>query len=206
MNIFFVLRHRGSDTVELVTAPLDRGDILPGVTRRSILELARGWGDQKSAVHSSGSSSTSSSSSGAPVVTRVSERWVPMAELVEAAEEGRLLEAFGAGKGAGLDNRYCSILINSHHRTNPRTIIDTHDTPSLLRYYTLTTLMTNHHPSHHSITTQSPSHPLTPPPPLPALPTVGTAAVVSPVRGIVYQGKEVVIPTGTYVSYMSPVP
>ena len=87
--------------MELVTAPLDRGDILPGVTRRSILELARGWGDQKSTVVSS--SSSSSSSSGAPVVTRVSERWVPMAELVEAAEEGRLLEAFGAGKGAGLD-------------------------------------------------------------------------------------------------------
>ena len=93
MNIFFVLRHRGSDTVELVTAPLDRGDILPGVTRRSILELAKGWGEQKPV----GSSSSSGNS-----ITRVSERWVPMAELVEAATEGRLLEAFGAGKSAEL--------------------------------------------------------------------------------------------------------
>ena len=91
MNIFFVLRHRGSDTVELVTAPLDRGDILPGVTRRSILELARGWSEQEGV-----SSSSSGSSSGTSM--HVSERWLPMSELVEAAEEGRLLEAFGAGK------------------------------------------------------------------------------------------------------------
>ena len=120
MNIFFVLRLRGSDTVELVTAPLDRGDILPGVTRRSILELARGWGERdqqaqgsssqgqgqdiNSGSGSGGSSSNNSSSSGGVGgVSRVSERWVPMAELVEAAEEGRLLEAFGAGKDAGLD-------------------------------------------------------------------------------------------------------
>ena len=82
--------------MELVTAPLDRGDILPGVTRRSILELAKGWGQQKSSTSAVGSSS----SSGSCGVTRVSERWVPMAELVEAAAEGRLLEAFGAGKSA----------------------------------------------------------------------------------------------------------
>ena len=93
MNIFFVLRHRGSDTVELVTAPLDRGDILPGVTRRSILELARGWSEQEGVSSSSSGSGSSSGSS-----MRVSERWLPMSELVEAAEEGRLLEAFGAGK------------------------------------------------------------------------------------------------------------
>jgi len=66
---------------------------------RSILELARGWGDRR---------------------VTVSERWVPMRELVDAANEGRLLEAFGAG----------------------------------------------------------------------------TAAVVSPVNGIVYRGKEVAVPTG----------
>jgi branched-subunit amino acid aminotransferase/4-amino-4-deoxychorismate lyase len=30
-------------TLQLVTAPLTRGDILAGVTRDSILELTRGW-------------------------------------------------------------------------------------------------------------------------------------------------------------------
>ena len=33
MNIFFVIQKKGSSTKELVTAPLTRGDILPGVTR-----------------------------------------------------------------------------------------------------------------------------------------------------------------------------
>lgn len=31
MNMFFVIRKRGSDEIELITAPLDRGDILPGI-------------------------------------------------------------------------------------------------------------------------------------------------------------------------------
>jgi branched-chain amino acid aminotransferase len=62
---------------ELVTAPLTRGDILPGVTRASILELARSWGEFD-----------------------VSERYITMGELKEAAEDKRLLEAFGAGTAA----------------------------------------------------------------------------------------------------------
>jgi len=41
MNLFFVVEEEGKRV--LITAPLDRGDILPGVTRRSILELAEGW-------------------------------------------------------------------------------------------------------------------------------------------------------------------
>ena len=42
MNVFFVLS-KGDDntTKEIVTPPLSRGDILPGVTRRSIVELAK---------------------------------------------------------------------------------------------------------------------------------------------------------------------
>jgi branched-chain amino acid aminotransferase len=62
---------------ELVTAPLTRGDILPGVTRASILELSRSWGDFD-----------------------VSERYITMAEVKEAAKDNRLLEAFGAGTAA----------------------------------------------------------------------------------------------------------
>lgn len=56
---------------------MDRGDILPGVTRRSLLELARRWGEFD-----------------------VSERFVTMPEVRDAANEGRLLEAFGAGTAA----------------------------------------------------------------------------------------------------------
>lgn len=64
---------------ELITAPLD-GTILEGVTRDSILELARerlvpeGW--------------------------RITERRYTMRELDEAASEGRMLEVFGAGTAA----------------------------------------------------------------------------------------------------------
>lgn len=76
MNFFAVLK--GADGVkELVTPPLD-GTILPGVTRDSVLNLARerlkGW--------------------------KVSERFTPMQELKDAAKEGRLIEAFGAGTAA----------------------------------------------------------------------------------------------------------
>jgi branched-chain amino acid aminotransferase len=77
MNVFFFLRNKATNRNELVTAPLTRGDILPGVTRDSILHLARQWGDFD-----------------------VSERFLTMGELKEAAEEGRLIEAFGAGTAA----------------------------------------------------------------------------------------------------------
>ena len=42
MNLFF-LWEKADGGQELVTAPLSRGDILPGVTRDSVLELCRGW-------------------------------------------------------------------------------------------------------------------------------------------------------------------
>lgn len=49
----------------------------PGITRRSMLELARSWNEFK-----------------------VSERQISMSELVAANEQGRLLESFGAGTAA----------------------------------------------------------------------------------------------------------
>lgn len=58
---------------ELVTPPLD-GTILPGVTRSSVLELAREWKEFK-----------------------VSERNITMPQIVKAREENRLFEIFGAG-------------------------------------------------------------------------------------------------------------
>lgn len=79
MNMFAAIRDKKTGQKELVTAPLD-GTILEGVTRDSVLALARerlvpeGW--------------------------LVSERKYTMGELDEAASEGRLIEAFGAGTAA----------------------------------------------------------------------------------------------------------
>jgi branched-chain amino acid aminotransferase len=86
MNMFFVIRKRGSDEIELITAPLDRGDILPGmlinsichvfppngecvpgVTRDSVLALARAGGK-----------------------LTVSERWIRISDVQEAANENRV--------------------------------------------------------------------------------------------------------------------
>ncbi|KAI8323340.1 branched-chain-amino-acid aminotransferase [Martensiomyces pterosporus] len=72
MNLFVLWRNELGET-ELVTPPLD-GTILPGVTRDSILELARSWGEFK-----------------------VSECRVNMKQVAKACDEGRLLEVFGAG-------------------------------------------------------------------------------------------------------------
>lgn len=79
MNFFVALQDKATGQKQLVTAPLD-GTILEGVTRDSVLALAR---DRL-----------------APEGWKVDERKYTMAELAEAAAEGRLLEAFGAGTAA----------------------------------------------------------------------------------------------------------
>jgi branched-chain amino acid aminotransferase len=79
MNMFVALKDKETGRSELVTAPLD-GTILGGVTRDSVLSLARerlvpqGW--------------------------TVSERKYTMTDLYEASLEGRLMEAFGSGTAA----------------------------------------------------------------------------------------------------------
>lgn len=104
MNIFFALKKKNGAGIELVTPPLTRGDILPGVTRGSIVEMVRSW----------------PSSDG----VEVSERFITMKEVLEAQKDGRvsccvcsvlnfswhvlmifllllqLLEIFGAGTAA----------------------------------------------------------------------------------------------------------
>ncbi len=77
MNVFFLLEKEGKKGRELVTPPLTRGDILPGVTRQSILELTKTWGEFD-----------------------VVERSITMSEIRDASSDGRLLEAFGAGTAA----------------------------------------------------------------------------------------------------------
>jgi branched-chain amino acid aminotransferase len=69
MNIFFVFGD------ELVTPPLS-GSILPGVTRDTVLRIARDWG------------------------WKTSERAVPMEQVRQAARDGSLREAFGTGTAA----------------------------------------------------------------------------------------------------------
>lgn len=78
MNVFFFLeKEDGSNRRELVTPPLTRGDILPGVTRQSIIDLSKSWGEFD-----------------------VVERSITLPEVRKAASEGRLIEAFGAGTAA----------------------------------------------------------------------------------------------------------
>lgn len=80
-NFFVVWTTRGGE-LQLVTAPLDDKIILDGVTRRSVLDLAK---DRLSA--------TREGLQGLNVV----ERKYTMREVEEAIEEGRLVEAFAAG-------------------------------------------------------------------------------------------------------------
>ena len=76
MNLFVLLQPPGSSKLELVTPPLD-GTVLPGVTRASVLELAR---------------------ERLPTERyEVAERPITIREVAAAAEEGRLKEVFGTG-------------------------------------------------------------------------------------------------------------
>jgi len=69
MNMAFVIDD------ELITPPLE-GTILPGVTRDSVLHLARAWN------------------------MKVSERKISIDEVFSASKDGRLQEAFGTGTAA----------------------------------------------------------------------------------------------------------
>jgi branched-chain amino acid aminotransferase len=69
MNIFFVIDD------EIITPALN-GSILPGITRKSVIELAKHWNE------------------------KVSERKISIDELMQAHTAGRLKEVFGAGTAA----------------------------------------------------------------------------------------------------------
>ena len=79
MNFFAAIQDKETGKKTLMTAPLD-GTILEGVTRASVLDLAiqrlkpEGW--------------------------EVEERQFTMAGLASAADDGRLIEAFGTGTAA----------------------------------------------------------------------------------------------------------
>jgi len=73
MNVF-VHWYNEKGEKELATMPLGEGIVLPGITRQSILEVSREWGDFK-----------------------VTEKTLTMADLTRAINEDRLIEMFGAG-------------------------------------------------------------------------------------------------------------
>lgn len=77
MNVFFLIRAPGGGGLQLLTPTLEDGVILPGVTRLSIIEIVREWGEAE-----------------------VIEKMIPMREIATASDEGRLLEAFGTGTAA----------------------------------------------------------------------------------------------------------
>ncbi|WEW55555.1 branched-chain-amino-acid transaminase bat2 [Emydomyces testavorans] len=79
MNLFIAMKNKETGQNELITPPLD-GTILEGVTRDTVLILAR------SRLASKG--------------WKVIERKITMPEIAQAADEGRLIEVFGAGTAA----------------------------------------------------------------------------------------------------------
>jgi branched-chain amino acid aminotransferase len=118
MNVFFVLNDETNpNKVELITPPLSRGDILPGVTRDAILQLARTeWNDTVTVV----------------------ERNITMKEVVEAIQTKRLQEVFGAGTAAVVTS-VKSIHYNGIDYTIPTTS-DTNDTLTKRVWDTLTAI------------------------------------------------------------------
>ncbi|KAK5171352.1 uncharacterized protein LTR77_004496 [Saxophila tyrrhenica] len=81
-NFFVVWRNKETGRLELVTAPLEERIILEGVTRASVLQLAK----QRLAK----------SIEGIEAVDVVEKRFV-MDDIISAYKDGRLVEAFAAG-------------------------------------------------------------------------------------------------------------
>lgn len=107
MNAFFVFQDSAGKK-ELVTAPLD-GTILEGVTRDSILALAREKLD--------------------PSEWTVSERYCTIKEVADRSDKGELVEAFGAGTAAvvapikeiGWNGRDINVPLQPGKQTGPLT-------------------------------------------------------------------------------------
>lgn len=81
-NFFVIWRNKETNRLQLITAPLDNRIILDGVTRRSVLELAK---DRLTG--------TGGDLEGLEII----ERTYTMGDLIDAHKDGRLIEAFAAG-------------------------------------------------------------------------------------------------------------
>lgn len=84
MNMFVVLK-TSDGKIELVTPPLD-DVVLPGVTRDSVLSLAKDHVSGKTKI------------AGLPSNLVVSERPITMGEVKEKAKNGDVVELFGTGE------------------------------------------------------------------------------------------------------------
>ncbi|KAF5374348.1 hypothetical protein D9758_004699 [Tetrapyrgos nigripes] len=91
---FFICVTRDDGDIDLITPPLD-GTILPGVTRASIMEIAR--------AHSASLSTSSTSGAtlnGVASRLHVSETELSLSTLIQWSRQGKLIEAFGVGTAA----------------------------------------------------------------------------------------------------------
>lgn len=89
---FFIVWTTKEGKMQLITAPLDDKIILDGVTRRSVLELAR-------ERFVAGSKYLDANLKAVEVV----ERTFTMAEVLEAKKDDRLIEAFVSGTAVSLN-------------------------------------------------------------------------------------------------------
>ncbi|KAJ5571088.1 hypothetical protein N7535_004748 [Penicillium sp. DV-2018c] len=80
---FFIVWHNADGKLELVTAPLENQLILPGVTRRSVLELVQ--------------ERLSKNFVGKLAPLQAVERTLTIDEIERASKEGRIVEAFVSG-------------------------------------------------------------------------------------------------------------
>lgn len=94
-NFFIVWRNAESKKLEMVTPGLENQLILPGVTRRSVLELAR--------------ERLSADTAGGLEAVEVVERQFGIDEIEKAWKEGRIVEAFVSGTAVS----FSSSLLNS---------------------------------------------------------------------------------------------
>lgn len=96
-NFFVVWRNRESGKLELVTPALENQLILPGVTRRSVLELAR--------------ERLTSGTTGGLEAVEVVERQFGIDEVEKASKEGRIVEAFVSGTAVSFSLFFFCVIV-----------------------------------------------------------------------------------------------
>jgi branched-chain amino acid aminotransferase len=87
-NFFIIWHNADNGKLELVTAPLDNQLILPGVTRRSVLELVR--------------ERLSKGPVGQLAPLEAVERTLTIGDIEKASKEGRIVESFVSGTAVSL--------------------------------------------------------------------------------------------------------
>lgn len=99
-NFFFVMKNDNGQK-ELVTPYLD-GAILPGITRKSIIEFCQKDIDEKGADKA--------------IVSKVTERLVKISEFIQMIDDGKIVECFGSGTAVTIIpvQKICNFFVNSY--------------------------------------------------------------------------------------------